>query len=129
MQKEETDLEKLKTELARFQGSTQLYRLSTTEGRYTEGVEHLAEHTNCYWLVQDACIIALELMQRTSFVTVDFIRLSETEQKRTGFEASIKYTDGNGTLLQEQRYLMADFPFTEFRLFYVNGTLMLPGEY
>ncbi len=129
MEKQKLNPERLRTELARFHGSTRLYRLPTTNGRHTEGIGHLAERADCYWLVQDVCTIAFGLMQRSSFVTVDFVRFSEAERKRTGFEASVKYTDGNGTLLQQQSYLMADFPFDNFRFFYVNGTLMLPGEY
>ncbi len=129
MEKQDLDVQRLRAELSQFHESIEFYRLPPTASRYTEGVRHLAERADCHWLVQDACIIALGLMQRKSFVTVDFLRLSETEQKRTGFEASIRYTDGNGTLLQVQKYLLADFPFDTFRLFYVHRILMLPGEY
>ncbi|WP_346210695.1 DUF6876 family protein, partial [Gelidibacter algens] len=37
--------------------------------------------------------------------------------------------DGNDTVLEKQGYRATDFPLDELRLFFVNDTLMLPGEY
>ena len=54
---------------------------------------------------------------------------NERVREETGYAASITYTDGNGLTFEVQRYHLTDFPLEKLRLFFVNGTLMLPSEY
>ncbi|MFC4097317.1 DUF6876 family protein [Euzebyella saccharophila] len=37
--------------------------------------------------------------------------------------------DGNNTILMKQEYHITDFTLDNLRMFFVNDTFMLPGEY
>lgn len=115
--------------LQHFHGSEMIYKIALTQTRYTEGIKYLADAAECYWLITDASIIAKCLMDRSSFITVDFKRLSEEKQVYSGYEAEIIYGDGNDNILESCRYRVTDFPLDELRLYFVNNTLMLPSEY
>ncbi len=119
----------LRQRLERFGRSTYYYRFSDIASCYSEGVDFLADTIGCHWLVADASTIGCSLMGKTDRVDVEFVRASDVERKRTGFDATVSYTDKNGKLLQRQSYLSADFPFDRFKLIYVHRILMLPSEY
>ena len=115
--------------LQHFQGSEMLYHIPLTGTRYTEGIKYLAKVAECYWMITDASIMAKSLRKLSSFITIDFKRLSKEKQVNTGYEAEIIYGDGNDHILQYHRYRVTDFPLDKIRLFYANNTLMLPSEY
>jgi hypothetical protein len=115
--------------LQHFHGSEMLYKISLTGTRYTEGIKYLANATECYWLITDASIMAKCLIAKSSFITVDFKRLSREKQDHSGYEAEIIYSDGNDNILESHRYRITDFPLDELRLYFVDNTLMLLSEY
>jgi len=115
--------------LQHFHGSEMLYKISLTGTRYTEGIKYLANAAECYWLITDASIMAKCLIAKSSFITVDFKRLSQEKQDHSGYEAEIIYSDGNDNILESHRYRITDFPLDELRLYFVDNTLMLPSEY
>jgi len=119
----------LEESLQQFCGSEQFFQLPLIQTRFTDGVHYLAEKTACFWLITDASVIAKSLMDKSYFITIDFKRLSKEEQQRKGCEAIITYGDGNDTILEIHRYNITDFPLDKLRLYFVNDTLMLPGEY
>ena len=107
--------------LKHFNGSELFYQTPLIRTRYTNGLKYLANVADCYWLITDISVIAKSL--------IDFKRLSEEDQDFSGYEAEITYSDGNGTIFETYRYNFTDFPLDELRLFFVDGTLMLPSEY
>ncbi len=115
--------------LQHFHGSENLYKIPWTGTRYTDGMKFLAKAAECHWLIIDASITANSLMNQSHFITIDFKRLSKENQANKGYEAEIIYSDGNGNILGTHRYNVTDFPLDEFRLFFVDNTLMLPSEY
>lgn len=115
--------------LHEFNGPDKFYLMPWIKTRFTSGIKYLAEEAECFWLITDASIISKGLMEKNYFVTIDFKRLPKEEQKTKGFEAYVVYGDGNGNDLFFQWYRVTDFPFDEFRLFFIEGTLMLPNEY
>ncbi|RDY57936.1 DUF6876 family protein [Flagellimonas nanhaiensis] len=115
--------------LQHFHGSEVLYRIPLIRTQYTEGIQYLAEAADCFWLVTDTSVIARSLMGKSRFITVDFKKHDEKEKEKMGYAASITYTDGNGQIFETQGYHLTDFPLEKLRLFFVNGTLMLPSEY
>ena len=119
----------LRESLQQFCGTEQLYKLPLIRTRFTDGIHYLAEQAACFWLVTDASVIAKSLMDRSHFITIDFRRLPEMEREEKQCEALIHYSDGNGNIYETHRYHVTDFPLDELRLFFVNGTLMLPSEY
>jgi len=119
----------LEQNLQQYSGSERFYSIPLIRSRYTEGIKYLAEVANCYWLITDASVIAKSLMDKSYFITIDFERLSKEEQDAFGCEAKIVYSDGNDNLFEVHRYNVTDFPLQQLRLFFVDGCLMLPGEY
>jgi len=68
-------------------------------------------------------------MDKSYFISIDFKRLPEDQQDLSGYEAEISYSDGNGKIFETHRYNVTDFPLEQLRLYFVDGTLMLPSEY
>ena len=124
-----TQVNKIKTELQQFIGSETFYKIPLIGTRFTDGIKYLADTAECFWLVTDASVIAKSLMNKSYFVTVDFKRLSEKEREESQCEALINYSDGNGHIFETHKYHVTDFPLDELRLFFIDGTLMLPSEY
>ena len=120
---------KIKAELQQFIGTEYLFKLPLIGTVYTDGLQYLAFEANCFWLITDASVIAKSLSNRSSFITIDFKRLSEKEQFEKQCEAIINYSDGNDKIFETHRYNVTDFPLDELRLFFVDNTLMLPSEY
>ncbi|WP_421810717.1 DUF6876 family protein [Flagellimonas sp.] len=115
--------------LQHFNGTEMFYQIPLIQTRFTDGLKYLANVAKCFWLITDTSVVAKSLMNRSSFVTVDFKKLSEEQQDFTGYECEIVYSDGDDNVLERQRYHATDFPLDELRLFFVNNTLMLPSEY
>ncbi|WP_097045602.1 DUF6876 family protein [Flagellimonas pacifica] len=115
--------------LQHFHGSEVLYHIPLIRTHYTEGIHYLAQAADCFWLVTDTSVIARSLMGKSRFITVDFRMHDETERERTGYAASITYGDGNGLVFETQGYHLTDFPLEKIRLYFINGTLLLPSEY
>jgi hypothetical protein len=124
-----TQVNKIKTELQHFIGSETFYKIPLIGTKFTDGIKYLADAAECFWLVTDASVIAKSLMSKSYFITVDFKRLSETEREESQCEALINYSDGNGHIFETHKYHVTDFPLDELRLFFIDGTLMLPSEY
>ena len=119
----------IKEGLQHFHGTKMFYQIPLIRTRFTDGLKYLADVADCFWLITDTSVIAKNLIPRSEFITIDFKRLSEERQDFTGYEAEIIYTDGNDNILEKHGYRVTDFPLDELRLFFVNDTLMLPGEY
>jgi hypothetical protein len=124
-----TQVNKIKAELQHFIGSETFYKIPLIGTRFTDGIKYLADAAECFWLVTDASVIAKSLMDKSYFITVDFKRLSEKEREESQCEALINYSDGNGHIFETHKYHVTDFPLDELRLFFIDGTLMLPSEY
>ncbi|NKI28308.1 hypothetical protein SAMN04487911_12818 [Arenibacter nanhaiticus] len=125
----DTDMKGLKEGLAQFSGSEMLYQIPLLKTKFTEGIKYLAKAGECYWLVTDVSVIANSLMNRSRFITIDFRKYSGEEKEALGYEATIDYSDGNGIIFETHSYHSTDFPLDRLRLFFVENTLMLPGEY
>ncbi len=119
----------LRNNLKTFTGTEMFYRIPLIGTKYTDGVKYLAEVAECFWLVTDVSVIAKSLMNRSQFITIDYKKLSEEKQDAIGYESIIEYSDGNGNVLEAHRYHSTDFPLDTIRLFFTNGTLLLPSEY
>lgn len=123
------DSNQITEQLQNFYGTETFYSIAMLKTRFTDGIKYLAEAANCFWLVTDASIMAKSLQSKSYFITIDFKRFSEDEQQLNSKEAELIYSDGNDNVLFRQAYYSTDFPLDELRLFFVDDTLMLPGEY
>ncbi|MCG2462077.1 hypothetical protein K8352_15060 [Flavobacteriaceae bacterium F89] len=125
----EMNAKRLKSELGSFHGSVTIYKIPLLGTYYTDGIKYLAETAKCFWLVTDVSVIAKSLNDRSPFITIDVQTLSWEEKDLIGYEAIITYSDGNGHILETQKYHLTDFPLDSLRLFFVDNTLLLPSEY
>jgi len=123
------DSNQITERLQNFCGTETFYTIALLKTRFTDGIKYLAETANCFWLVTDASIMAKSLQSKSYFITIDFKRFSEDEQQLNSKEAELIYSDGNDNVLFRRAYYSTDFPLDELRLFFVDDTLMLPGEY
>lgn len=119
----------IKAMLAQFHGTELVYKIPLIGTTYTDGISYLAKAANCFWLVTDASVIAHSLVNRSAFITIDFKKVSPKERAALGYEAIIEYSDGNDHILETHTYHITDFPLESIRLFFTDGTLMLPSEY
>jgi hypothetical protein len=124
-----TQGKELELELKQFSGSENIYTLPLFGTKYTEGILHLVNKANCFWLLTDSSIMGKSLLDKSYFITIDFKRFETSQQDILKKEAIITYGDGNDNILESHSYDFTDFPLDELRLFFVDGTLMLPNEY
>jgi len=123
------DAKRLESYLGSFHGSETIYKIPLLGTFYTEGIKYLAEAAECFWLVTDVSVIAKGLKDRSPFITIAIRIISGKEKESIGYGAIIRYSDGNDHILETQKYHLADFPMERLRLYFVNDTLLLPGEY
>ena len=114
----------LLAELAQFTG-TQGYTRITRRHLLTDGARYLADHAECYWLMDAVASHLDEIGTQDWFV---LIRL-ELE----GTSATVIYEDGNGHEHARQAIPLMDFPLQQIRLYACWDTehwiIMLPSEY
>jgi len=114
----------LLAELAQFTG-TQGYTRITRRHLLTDGARYLADHAECYWLM-DAVASHLD-----EIGTQDWFVLVRLELE--GSMATLIYEDGNGHEHARQAIPFTDFPLQQIRLYACWDTehwvIMLPGEY
>lgn len=115
--------ESIEAALAAHCGSLERTRHWTRRLIYTPGVADMAELCRAYWLID---LIASHQMDRKLAAEEFQLWTLNVEANRT---AVARATDGNDKLLAGQQIAFTDFPLDEIKLYLVQGTLMLPGEY
>lgn len=112
-------------DLAHFTGSEQFFRHALNRSViYTEGVQYLAEHGGAYWLI-DEIALAQRYVPAVAAEEFQLWNLSVAEDRT----AILACEDGNGGGVFTKAIEYTDFPLTEIKLYYTNGTLLLPSEY
>lgn len=111
-------------ELAQFTGTSSYTRI-TRRHLLTDGARYLADHAECYWLM-DAVASHLD-----EIGTQDWFVLVRLELE--GSMATVVYEDGNGHEHARQAIPYTDFSLEQIRLYACWDTehwiIMLPGEY
>jgi hypothetical protein len=117
-------VDQLLIELSQYTSTTQYFRIGPRQ-LITDGVKHLADHAECYWLL-DAAFSHLQ-----EIGTADWFVLVRLEVK--GSRATMYYEDGNGHEHARQEIPYTDFPLNQQKLYACwdgeHWVLMLPGEY
>lgn len=114
----------LETELKQFTGSEVFYR-HPLFGKcvYTEGVQYLAEKAGAYWLLDYIFSKqGIEAIGKEEFQ-------AWTVHVQENSSALITLEDGNKNEVVRFHIPFTDFPLKEFTLWFIGGTLLLPGEY
>lgn len=124
-----TDADKLRAELAQFYGSETIYRHPLNRRvLYTEGVQHFAQNAGngAYWFLDILATEPAILKEAREFAVVTLTVSAD------GTGARIQVTDGGKTepevTVFSRRLEFTDCPPGEWKFFFENLTLMLPGE-
>jgi hypothetical protein len=110
--------------LKQFSSSTIFYK-HWLGLKYTEGVQHLAEETNCYWLLD-----AIFSHQTKSFLSNPNLREFQIWHLRVENNSGIlicEWDINQEVLRQEIEY--TDFPLSHIKLYLVERILMITSEY
>ncbi|MBI1227800.1 MAG: hypothetical protein GC192_21375 [Bacteroidetes bacterium] len=117
-------MKNLLQDLKHFTGSDQFYfHPLFPKFTYTEGVRYLAENAGAYWLLEYILSNQTDKKLRTEAFQAWAIQVKEDGS------ATLRVEDGNGNLVRRFKMQFTDFPFTEFSLWFIGGTLLLPSEY
>lgn len=113
----------LKAELRQFTGSEIFYQNPLFKGYiYTEGVKHLAERAEAYWLIDYVFSHQLDPKRVVQpFQSWEML----VEDNR----ATVMVEDGNKNKIGSFTIGYTDFPLEKITLWLVDKTLLLPSEY
>jgi hypothetical protein len=113
-----------KSDLSHFTGTEQIFRHGLVRHIvYTDGVQHVAQAGEAYWLIDKIACAQLEPhIAREEF---QLWKLSVAQDST----AVLTCTDGNGASITEQRIGYTDFPLDEVKFYVTNRTILLPNEY
>lgn len=110
--------------MAQFTGSETFYRYGLAgDVLFTEGVQYVADTAGVYWLLDLICIANVYGAK----VRAEEFQLwvLTVKDDATGL---VTCDDGNGHIVYEQALNFTDFP-EGIRLYFCNGTILLPSEY
>ena len=111
--------------MAQFTGSETFYRFGLRgDVLITEGVKYVADTAGAYWLLDAICIANIyETKVRAEEFQLWTLAVKENST------ASLTCGDGNGNVIYQQTLDFTDFPEPGIRLYFCNGTILLPTEY
>ena len=114
-----------KTELRQFTGSEHWYRHGLVRSiLFTDGAKFLADRGGAYWLLDE-----IALAQRfDAGVAAEAFQLWKLAV-RPDRSATLACEDGNGKVILTKEIPATDFPLEEIELYYIDRTILLPGEY
>lgn len=113
----------LNASLCQFTGSETWYRHALNQRvLYTDGVLFLAETAGAFWLV-DEIALANKFQRKVGREEFQVWTL-----KVKGSRATLVCDDGNGNVVYRKSIPFTDFPLDEIKLWFENGTIMLPSE-
>ena len=114
----------LKSSLSHFSGISRYIRDPFTGLMHTDGIEHLAERAEAHWLVSD--IGAVFRYPKIKDVPFQLWALTVTEDNKAVLTCR---EDCDMPVIYEQKYEYTDFPVGTWKMYLVDGVLMLPSEY
>ncbi len=110
--------------LGAFTGTQCYYRISRKH-LLTDGSKYLADHADCYWLMDAIASHLSEICTNDWFVVVKTSAMDSN--------ALMVYEDGNGNEHARQQIPYTDLPLTEITLYACwdgeHWVIMLPSEY
>lgn len=114
----------IENQLGNFYGTQAYHRWSGLFPSYvlTDGAKFLADAAGAYWLMD-----AIASWQTNRDVRKEgFQKWTLTAKKAT---ATLICNDGNGHNIVGQKIGYTDFPLDEIVLYFIDGVILLPGEY
>jgi hypothetical protein len=114
----------IKADLAQFTGSERWFRHAIVRHvLYTEGVDHVGEHGEAYWLID-----AIAFAQSRPEVAAEPFQVWHLTVA-ADHSATLACDDGNGRIVYTQAIPHTDFPLDDIKLYFADGVILLPSEY
>ena len=111
----------LEEELQQFYGTTHYYR-NFTGLRFTDGVKYLADHAECYWLID------LVGSYQPQLRDVPF-QLWRVEVRGDDSALVTMVEDTGQPIRVSQEIPFTDFPLKGFSFYCMNNVMLLKSEY
>ncbi|PWV55566.1 DUF6876 family protein [Chitinophaga sp. S165] len=127
---EQTNFRNVNRELSGFTGTSQYYK-HFLGNLFTDGIYHLREKFQCFWLVDD-------IMAYVKTAVTDEFQVWRLKRKlKMEHDIVIERTDrfdlicedGNYNVLFSTVIPFSDFEGDEVMLYFCDGVLLLPSEY
>jgi hypothetical protein len=115
----------LKSSLSHFTGTTRYIRDPFTSLIHTDGIEHLAERTEAHWLVSD---IGAVFRYHPKVKDIPFQLWTLTADVDNKAVLTCR-EDCDMPVIYEQKYEYTDFPVGTWKMYLIDGVLMVPSEY
>lgn len=125
----ELTMAELQSRLSQYTGTEHWYSGAPLFPRfkYTDGVKAMAELAGAYWLID--LIFSHQITPRVRMEPFQIWTISAKRTRRgLGRGMAEMKTDTNQPVLARQRF-STDFPEGEFKLYFIDGVLLLPSEY
>jgi hypothetical protein len=90
----------------------------------TDGAKYVADEGGAYWLL--VAIAIAKLFEKSVSGEAFQVWTLKVKKDRT---ASLICDDGNDTIFYTQHFAFTDFPIDEIRLYFTDGTILLPSKY
>ena len=114
--------QEIKNQLSNFTG-TQNWHKFNGGLLLTDGIKHLAEICQCYWLLD--IISSVQTLPAIKPESFQVYTLNKTGENSAKLFAS----DGDENLLYQQEIPSTDFPLESISIWLVDGVILLPTEY
>ena len=118
------DADAFYAQLKQFTNASEVCRHWLEGFRYTEGVQFLAEHAHCYWLID--LIASLQVRALKDAWLREF---QLWELFVSGGSAILVCSRDSDDVAFREVIKVTDFPFAYVHLYVKDGVLMLPSEH
>ena len=115
----------LKSSLSHFTGTTRYIRDPFTGLMHTDGIEHMAERAGAQWLISD---IGAVFRHQPGVKEIPF-QLWTLEVDEENKAVLTCREDCDMPVIYEQKYEYTDFPVGSWKMYLIDGVLMVPSEY
>ncbi len=115
----------LKTSLSYFTGTSRYIRDPFTGLVHTDGIEFMAERAGAQWLVSD---IGAVFRHHPTIKGTPFQLWTLTVDENSTAILTCR-EDCDMPVIYEQKYEYTDFPVGTWKMYLIDGILMVPSEY
>jgi hypothetical protein len=118
--------DELKTSLSHFTGTTRYIRDPFTGLMHTDGIAHLAECAGAEWLISDIGAVFRHHPQIRKGIPFQLWTLTVSDEHTAVLTCR---EDCDMPVIFQQNYSYTDFPAGTWKMYLIDGVLMVPSEY
>ena len=115
----------LRSSLSHFTGTSRYIHDPFTTLIHTDGIEHLAERAEAHWLLTDIGAV-FRFHPAVKGVRFQLWILAVDRENKAVLTCR---EDSDTPVIYEQKYEYTDFPVGSWKMYLVDGVLMVPSEY